>query len=78
MRYMKLADYQRSAYAPDSAPTLRTLRRRIDSGILPGKREGTHYYVLVDAKTGLEAVPPAEIRPVNSLAATVLSRATGA
>lgn len=71
-RYMKLSDYRRLAYADGSAPDPRTLRRRIDAGELPGKREGcgpkAHYYVLVDERTGLEARDLRHIRPVNRLA----------
>lgn len=80
-RYIKLADYRRRAYAAGSAPDPRTLRRRIDSGELPGKREGSgpraHYYVLVDEETGLEARNLRTVRPVNSLAEKVLAKAVG-
>lgn len=75
-RYVKLSTYRKRAYHDGEAPDPRTLRKRIDSGELPGKREGSgHYYVLVDDKTGLEAHVLQHIKPINDLAAQVLSKA---
>ncbi|MFI9652801.1 hypothetical protein [Guyparkeria halopsychrophila] len=74
MRHMKLSEYRRQAYTPESRPDERTLRRRIDRGELAGKREGSRYYVLVD-ENGHEAQYLASVKPVNDLAGQVLAKA---
>lgn len=74
-QYIKLSVYREKAYPQGGAPDARTLRRRIDNGDLPGKREGKRYYVLVDKRTGLELRRPETVKPVNSLAAKVLAKA---
>lgn len=47
MRLAKLSEFRRLIYTPDSAPTLDTLRARIDE--IPGGRKlGKRYYVDLD------------------------------
>ena len=76
IHFVPLSKYREHAYPPGARPDVRTLRRRIDNGELPGKLEGKRYYVRVDA-SGLEVRDLSTIRPVNRLAAGVLQRAMG-
>lgn len=50
----KLSQFRITAYAPGSRPCLRTLRRRIEQGRLPGglKDADGHYYVDMDVYHG--------------------------
>lgn len=81
MRYVKLSAYRKRAFSEGGVPDPRTLRKMIDNGELAGKRMGAgkwaRYYVLIDARTGLEAEVLRQIRPVNRLAAAVLEKAAG-
>ncbi len=51
-----VVQYRREAYAA-KPPTVRTLKRRIDKGIMPGERQGSHYYVLVGPNNELMPRP---------------------
>ena len=49
MRLSKLSEFRRLMYTPDSAPTLPTLRARINKGTVPGGVVvGGRYYVDLD------------------------------
>lgn len=84
LKWVPLLTYLRTAYPEGEAPDPRTIRRAIDRQELAGKRSGTgkraHYYVLVDADTGVEAKQPPtqeEIRPVNHIAEQILKKVAG-
>jgi hypothetical protein len=47
MRLAKLSEFRRLFYTPDSAPSLATLRSRIDE-IPGGRKMSGHYYVDLD------------------------------
>lgn len=49
MRLAKLTEFRRLVYTPDSAPSVETLRRRIDRCQIPGgRKEGSRYWVDLD------------------------------
>jgi hypothetical protein len=49
MRLAKLSEFRSLIYAPESAPSLETLRARIRRGEIPGGlRQGRSYYVDLD------------------------------
>lgn len=49
MRLMKLREFKRIVYSPESAPSDSTLRRRIEQGKLPGGlKDGSIFYVDMD------------------------------
>ncbi|MBD0786696.1 hypothetical protein HUO09_10080 [Vibrio sp. Y2-5] len=45
---MKLKEWCKTRFPEGQAPDLRTIRREIDLGTLPGKRIGRTYYVDAD------------------------------
>ena len=45
MRLIPLADFRRNYFADGRAPDPRVIRAWIDSGELPGRRDGRKYYV---------------------------------
>jgi hypothetical protein len=47
LRLASLAEFRRTVYTPDSAPSLATLRARLSS-IPGGQRHGKRYYVDLD------------------------------
>ncbi len=57
MKLMKLSEYRALRYTPNSMPTLKTLRKLVETGVLPGKRQGATYYVDVDAEQKLTGNP---------------------
>lgn len=86
--WMKLGQYIETAYDAGSRPDRRTVIGQIERGEIIGERRGGrrgHYWVLVDAETGLElkqhqiraTISGAGIVPVNAAAARVLQRAVG-
>lgn len=87
--WMKLRQYLETAFAAGSRPDPRTVRGQIDRGEIIGERRGTgkraHYFVLVDAETGLEVkrhqvlatVQSSGTVPVNETAARILQKAMG-
>jgi len=50
MKLMRLDEYLETFYTEASRPHRRTLIKRINQHILPGKKEGKFYYVDVEAK----------------------------
>lgn len=43
--FMLLSEFSRRHFSEGSRPSLSTLRRWIERGLLPGRRFGTQYYV---------------------------------
>lgn len=62
MPLMKLSQYRQKQFVDGSRPTMRTLKRWIETGEIDGERIGGNYYVRVG-----------EIKPVNHLVAKVLN-----
>jgi hypothetical protein len=50
MKYMRIEEYMRTRFAPGSCPALKTLRRWINEGKLPGVKKGHFYFVDIDAE----------------------------
>lgn len=49
MKLAKLSEFRQMMYTPKSAPSIKTLRSRIDAGKLPGGLiDSGHYYVDLD------------------------------
>ena len=60
-----IVQYRAEAYT-GKPPTIRTLRRRIDNGTIPGERQGCNYYVLVGPNNELMPRPETDDK-VNAL-----------
>ena len=54
----KLSQFRLTAYAPGSRPCVKTLRRQIDRGLIPGGHKALdgHYYVDMDVYNGNRAM----------------------
>jgi hypothetical protein len=55
MLLMEINEYRQKCYTADSRPSLRTLKRWIETGELPGKKHGGKYFIdvhLVEKLTG--------------------------
>ena len=48
MRLIKATKFRTEYFCPGSAPAIKTLKKNIDDGDLPGKVIGTIYYVDLD------------------------------
>ena len=48
MKLIKATKFRETYFCPGSAPTIKTLKKNIDDGHLPGKVIGTIYYVDLD------------------------------
>jgi len=47
---MRIDEYAKKRFTPESAPDPRTLIKWINNKVLPGKQMGTFYYVDIDAE----------------------------
>lgn len=45
MLFMRIEEYRMKHFSPASRPSLRTIRSWIQTGALPGKRQGKYYFV---------------------------------
>lgn len=63
MRLVCIAEFRQRYFDPGSAPSTRTVKRWIDTGVVPGCQIGRIYYVDVDAlrvRMTEPAAPPTE------------------
>lgn len=57
MRQITPAEYRERFFSPESRPTIRTVRRWCDRGLLPAKRIGANWYIDVDRLDSDETDP---------------------